>query len=73
MQRDTLDQLYQDWRTLKAARESVQDEIDRAILAHLDGQGPPPSRKQMDTCDDMLFQESEARGKIDAFIAEYAA
>lgn len=73
MRIEDFDKLHQEWQALKRRREAMLEETDNQLRAHLQGQGEPPGRKRMDEIDDLLFQESEARGKIDAVLSEYAS
>ena len=73
---DTLTQqwqsLYQRWMQAKVAYEQQLNTIDRLMIAHLSGEGSPPTKGLRQDADNLLYEMSEARGRLDQFIDENA-
>jgi len=66
-------ELYKAWHQKQTDYFSAQKALDEAMSAYLAAQGPPPSRQVMKRVEDLRHHMFEARGAMDAFIADHAA
>lgn len=64
--------LQQDWISAQSALAAARAYIDSQAESALGARGAPPRRKDLEALNDLVFLESEARGRVDQFLSEIA-